>query len=43
LKAEDPGIETLRARKVRHLDTEMIQPLEFHRGHPVRLSTRADD
>ena len=43
LKAEDAGVETLRAREVRHLDTEMIQPLEFHRGHRIRLSTSVDD
>jgi len=42
-KAEDTGIEALGAREVRHFDTEMIQPLEFHRGHRIRLSTRADD
>ena len=43
LKAEDAGIETLCAREVSHLDTEMIQPLEFHRGHRIRLSTSVDD
>jgi hypothetical protein len=43
LQAEDAGIETFRAREVRHLDTEMIQPLEFHRGHPNRLSTGIGD
>ncbi|MGA7870124.1 MAG: hypothetical protein WCA22_04420, partial [Candidatus Binatus sp.] len=43
LKAEDARIEAFRAREVRHLDTEMIQPLEFHRGHRIRLSTRVDD
>ena len=43
LKAEDAGIEMLCAREVSHLDTEMIQPLEFHRGHRIRLSTSVDD
>ena len=43
LQAEHAGIETLGAREVRHLDTEMIQPLEFHRGHRIRLSTSVDD
>ena len=33
----------LGAREVSHLDTEMIQPLEFHRGHRIRLSTSVDD
>src|SRR5271168_3530567 len=32
-KAEDVCIEALREPKVRHFDTEMIQPLEFHGGH----------
>jgi hypothetical protein len=43
LEAEDGGIETLRAREVSDLDTEMIQPLEFHRGHRIRLSTSVND
>ncbi len=43
LKAKDAGVETLGAREVRHLNTEMIQPLEFHRGHRIRLSTSVDD
>jgi hypothetical protein len=43
LKPKHAGIETLRAREVRHLDTEMIQPLEFHRGYRIRLSTRVDN
>src|SRR5271170_58217 len=42
-KAKHLGIEALGAREVRHLNTKMIQPLEFHRGHRNRLSTRIDD
>jgi hypothetical protein len=42
-KAQHLGIEALGAREVRHLNTKMIQPLEFHRGHRKRLSTRIDD
>jgi hypothetical protein len=43
LKAMDDCVETFRAREVSDLDTEMIQPLEFHRGHRIRLSTSIDD
>jgi hypothetical protein len=42
LKAQHVGVEPFGTGEVRHFDTEMIQPLEFHRGHRIRLSTSVD-